>query len=348
MSEILIKGAGTPPIRSFKEIRQWALLVKREELEDIFTKCLSINSDKCDELISFLTFEARKKKGLWGAPMVQIPGTNKYALAYPVLTIGNNIRRTEIWLEESGYGNDGNKSKGIDYEAKLRAKIAKGVLDNKLITLSMCAPNAIKKVGQDGEEIDLLLRFGRYLIVGEIKCFVFPTDPVDHFNYLKKIEGAAQQAVRKSDWLHQNPDVAAHELNMSVKDIGQLELLPMVIVNQGFGSSLVIDGCHITDADFFYNYVSGGSYGTGAYSSKDSLLIGETTQFYNSEEEAENRLLQMLEAPPVLTRYLDRTETYISSFPISNGDELHCEKYIIADIKGPERLKAETFKSAFD
>jgi hypothetical protein len=108
------------------------------------------------------------------------------------------------------------------------------------------------------------IRLGSLLIVGEVKCWLYPADPIERFNHLKKLRAAAEQASRKAALLRDRPDVAARALGLSEDICRQLRVVPLVVANQGFGFSLDLGGCIVADAQFLETYLGNGTLTIGA------------------------------------------------------------------------------------
>jgi hypothetical protein len=111
-----------------------------------------------------------------------------------------------------------------------------------------CATDSIKRPG--GEQVDLTVSFLDLLVVGEIKCFLYPIEPIEHFNYLKRLQAAADQATRKAQWLHENPQIVADALQISPDLASSLRPVPIVVTNHGAGFGLEIGGARVVDAHF--------------------------------------------------------------------------------------------------
>ena len=157
------------------------------------------------------------------------------------------------------------------------------------------------------EEIDLLVRLGDLLIVGEVKCWLFPADPYEQFNHMRKLRAAAEQAKRKAGLLEGRPDVAAKALGLTEDECRKLRVVPLVIMNQGFGFSLNVDGCAVTDAAFLATYLGAGTIATAAaIDTRTGLMEPTTTTLYERETQAADRFEAAMASPIVLQRFLDR------------------------------------------
>ena len=118
------------------------------------------------------------------------------------IAVGSAIRRVESWLSKAGQSDHLSDSRrGLRYEAWVRGELQAEISKNKLLTEARCAKGPIARVGQDGEQIDLIIALGNILIVGEVKCFLYPIEASEHYDYLRKLREAGVQATRKAKWL---------------------------------------------------------------------------------------------------------------------------------------------------
>jgi hypothetical protein len=353
LAQALAKSQEPDAPLSLGRARKMALLVSRKELLHVLTKALGVDEGTADSVIAFLTFKPKAggdkgNRGLWAAPIVAIPAEDRLALALPVLVTSNPLRKAEAWLEKGGL--DDNLSKGARgdlYEDEYRRKICDAIAKNELLKDSRCAPSAIKKTADFQEQIDLLVRLGDLLIVGEVKCWLFPADPHEQFNHLKKICSAAKQAKRKADLLRGRPDVAAKALGLTEDECWQLRVVPIVIMNQGFGFSLNVDGCVVTDAAFLATYLGAGTIATAAaIDTRSGLMEPTTTTLYEREAQAAERFEPVMAAPIILQRFIDRLTWTKTRFPSAGGRPVYFVASRLGDLTGDERLHAQLVSHA--
>ena len=295
LAKSVARPLGRPVSLSWNEARSLALLVSRRELQHVLNRALEIDESTTNAVIAFLSFKprvARDKghRGLWAAPIVPIPGGAMLALALPALAISNSLRKTEAWLERGGIDDTLSKgARGTLYEAGYRRKVCDAIAKNKLFTHVRCAPRGIKKDAEFSEQVDLLVRLGDLLIVGEVKCWLYPADLFERFNHLRKLKEAANQANRKARLLQSRPNIAAEALGLTEEECRSLRVAPLVIMNQGFGFSLTIGGCAVTDALFLLNYLGAGTIDTSAaIDPRTGRMIHATSTFYDSETQPPN------------------------------------------------------------
>lgn len=233
-------------------------------------------------------------------------------------------------------------ARGTLYEAGYRRKVCDAIAKNKLFTHVRCAPRGIKKDAEFSEQVDLLVRLGDLLIVGEVKCWLYPADSFERFNHLRKLKEAANQANRKARLLQSRPNIAAEALGLTEEECRSLRVAPLVIMNQGFGFSLTIGGCAVTDALFLLNYLGAGTIDTSAaIDPRTGRMIHATSTLYDSETQAAERFEGALAAPAVLQRFIDRISWTTVPFPCASGELIYFAVPQLGDLAGTERTRAK-------
>jgi hypothetical protein len=111
---------------------------------------------------------------------------------------------------------------------------------------------------------------------------------------------------------------------------------------QGFGFSLNIDGCAMTDAAFFATYLGAGTIVTAAaIDTAAGLMEPTTTTLYERELQAADRFEQAVASPIVLQRFLDRLTWIKIPFPTAGTEQVYFAAPRLGDLIGDERLHAQ-------
>ena len=96
------------------------------------------------------------------------------------------------------------------------------------------------------------MRIGDTVLIGEVKCFLSPVEPGDRFNYLVALECAARQVRRKLDWVESNRMTALASVGITdPAKLAAARLIPVVILNQGHGTGLLIDDVRLSTSTIF-------------------------------------------------------------------------------------------------
>lgn len=331
-----------------KEARDLALTVSRSELLDILQRALDLDVDTGLAVIDFLTFQAKRgtakgHRGLWTAPLVAIPSEENFGLSYGALLASSPLRKVEAWLEKGGLDDSlARSARGGDYETQTRTELRELIERNQLLPTSRCAEHSIKK-GEFPEEIDILIKLGNILIVGEVKCWLFPADPFERQEYFGKLRKAALQATRKAAALDKRRDVAANALCLPIEQLQNLRIIPLVVTNQGFGMSLEVEECRVTDRTFLANYLSAGAIISGViFEPKSGQRRQLRTVFYQNEKEASAHFEDTIAMPSVLQRFYDRIDWQPMTFPIFGGEPVFCLQPILTEAVTSRRLAPPT------
>jgi hypothetical protein len=316
-------------MRSVDEVEASSLLVSRAELERAIIHCAKLDTEATQRIIDFFTCDIENTgkmftKGLWASPIVSVDEGKNVALTLAPIAIGSTIRRIEEWLDRGGLSDRLSEARrGLKYEAWVRQEIRKSLSDSEFLQNARCAEASINREGQLGEQIDLLILLGNKLIVGEIKCLLAPVESVEHYNYLSKLNEAGAQAVRKAEWTNQNEDIVAQALGVASDRIASATRVPIVVVNQGIGFGLQVNGARVVDFHFLNLYLSENEYMAGmAVRRDDGAAIPHYVPLYDSEQEAASNLEETLSTPPPLQRYISAAVWKDNEFPMSNGENL--------------------------
>ncbi len=350
LAETLAEARPRATFHSIDNLRQWALVCRRGELIDVLHRALWIDDKTAEAIVAFFTWSKGTYKGLWGAPLVPLPNSEDFAIAMNVLATSNVVRRAEIWLTKGGLDDNLDKDKrGDSYETMLRGEIAAAVPGNAIVKDAVCAPQAIKRSKDVTEQIDLVVQFGSLLLVGEVKCLLFPADHRERYNFLQTLRGAADQARRKAKFLSARRDIAAAALGIDKNKAVALTVVPLVITNRGFGMSLVFDDCVVTDAKFLKLYLGSGNYiGEAAVNQLDGSFATAENHLYRTAAEAAARLEATLRRPPSLYRFVDRLAWSDFAFPTYDGTPLLIAQTQLADVAGEMRTRYEALGAAVD
>jgi hypothetical protein len=321
------------------DLEQYALVVRKSELERALVECNSLLPECASEIINCFSLDtndvaAMFDEGFWSRPLLSIDD-EMFAIVIPSLEAGNPIRRMEHWLIRSGLSDHLSKARrGLTYEEFVRKGLSAAIEANKMFSKSSCYPHAISESA--GEEIDLLIRLNNTVIVGEIKCLVRPAEPIERFNYLTRLTDAGAQADRKANWIRSKSEVVAAAFKISNEEARHLTITPLVVMNQNFGCLLDAAGVQIVDYRFLNLYLSSKSYVAEAAFRKDDRTMGmQTEMLYRSELEAEANFTKAMARPAPLKRYVDAIEWNEWAFPMSDGKNLTISVCQIGEKIGP-------------
>ncbi|NKL58322.1 hypothetical protein [Rhizobium leguminosarum] len=346
----LSKGVELPSLLSPERAEHLALSLPARVLKDALMQGIPASLEIASAIIDFLTFELKNgsnekgNRGLWSAPLIKVPNRDDYLLPLPALETSNPARKVEAWLEKGGI-DDANPvtTRGILYETLYRSRVKEEIDKNKKFNSASAAEHGIKPTKGFKEEIDLLVCFGGFCIVGEVKLFLMPTEPAERARYDGKLESAAKQAKRKAEALKAKPEVAAATLGISVQEASTLEYLPLVVTAQNYGFSTRVEDVLVVEAEFLKMYLSGSDIVVGrAIQFGSSRTVDQTRQYYANEAGAAGNFVKEASSPYVLTRISERFVWATSPFPTLAHAGATLAVPVFRDVSGNERRRAQS------
>lgn len=306
--------AGKPVFNDDRGVGRFAFAIGRDELQALVAEALAIAGERAGTIVDFLTIDSNDGtslfgRGFWPAPFLPDPPRGRlYLLAAPLL-VGSPLRRVEAWLERGGLTDRaGLKGRGKPFEDFVRGAVTAALAGNALLADHNVAPHALKRKGSS-EEIDLLIRIGGILLVGEVKCFLAPSEPLERYNYLKNVEGAALQAKAKADWVDQNREEVVALVGISDTEVAKaLKLVPLVVTNHGFGLGLDLDGVTVTDLHYLKLLMGNGHYQGDTMFKRAVGTAHHNVLLYSDQADFEARVTEIFADPPPLKRYQGKIE----------------------------------------
>lgn len=311
---LIAEEAGEPWFEDDRGIGRFAFAIAPEELRILVADALEISEERAGGIVDFLTVDPTDTKalfgrGFWPAPLLPDAARGRlYLIAAPLL-IGSPLRRVEAWLERGGLTDRaGIRGRGKPFEEWVRRAVADALAGNGLLPDHAVAEHALKRKGSS-EEIDLLVRIGGTLLVGEVKCFVFPSEPLERFNYLKNVESAARQARDKAAWAERNRAQVGAQVGVNDAAAAEaLRIVPLVVTNHGLCLGLEIDGAIVTDLHYLQLMMGAGHYQADTMFKRDLGSFQQSVILYSDQADFERRVGELFAAPPPLKRYQGKIE----------------------------------------
>lgn len=315
-------------VSDFESIERFALLIKRDELERAISHCCKLSHENAKAAVAFFTCNLNNLgelfvKGLWACPLVPVDSGENVLIALAAISIGSTTRRIENWLDRGGLSDRlATARRGLRYEAWVREELAVRVARNGLLPNTRCGKESLNRRNEQDEQIDLLIKLGKTLIVGEVKCLLAPVEPMERFNYLAKLSDAGGQAVRKAVWVASQTEMIAEHFEISLEEVENVRVIPIVVVNQGAGFGLLAGGARVVDFHFLRLYLTDGKYHSGtAFNFAGKRGASQYQTLYETEREAEDNFEGVMAHPPTLDRFLRGAEWQTTRFPMSSGKD---------------------------
>ena len=327
-----------------------ALTVERNDLASVFKDCLSIDKDRAGAIVDWFTCDPTAtsrffSRSFWSEPLLQETGSERRHILLSPLLSGAPVKRAEAWMEKGGISDSkGVKGKGKPFERHVRERLAKCVDDNPLLNDAAVAAEGLKRKG-NSEEIDLLMRVGDTVLVGEVKCFIAPSEPLEKHNHLDNVASATEQAVTKCAWAEANRDAIAGAL--SITDplrLAALKMLPVVILNHGIGIGLERNGVPVVDLHYLALLMQASSYNSGMRFERGIGIFPEKTELYKSQADLEQRFAQLLGDPVVMKRFEGTLRWREIPFITSNDRPFFIELPAMKETAAPNPLRDAPFR----
>lgn len=335
---LLARDAGTPWFEDDRGVGRFAFAIEREQLCKIVADCLAISGERGTAIVDFLELDLTDTgwlfgRGFWATPLLPDESRGRLYLIAAPLMVGSPTRRVEAWLEKGGLTDRaGIKGRGKPFEDHVRKQVTEALSKNPILKDHGVAPFSLKRKG-GSEEIDLLIRVGNTLLVGEVKCFVFPSEPLERFNYLSNVLSAIEQAKAKLRWAEENRTAIAEQVG--VLDTGKAQFLsfvPIVVMNYGFGLGLVVDGVAVTELHYLRLLMKAGEYQSDTRFEKGVGVIYQTVTLYRDQSDFETRLTELFAEPPPLRRYKGKVGWKRVPFTTSDLTPFEIELPLLSDI----------------
>ncbi len=342
---------------SVEEARGMACAVPKASLKAALVDALFIEPDQAVEIIDFLTFAEKQKviggkrarrenagseqghRGLWSAPLVHVPGENAILLPRPVFEIGSSLFRVEAWLEKGGIDDTEFEHRGELFEKSYRGRIVRAVGSNASLPKAIVVSGGIDACNDFPEQIDLVIRLGSKLLVGEVKFLLTPADPHQWQRHFLKLADAAEQANRKARLLASRPDVIACKVGIPEAEARDLVTTPLVVLNHGAGFSLEIEGCRVVDAEFLWTYLNAPQMTIAGVRKGKGRIVEQLVRLYTDEEDAAGKFDLIMAKPFPLKKFVDRIEWRMVPYPRPSGGDFYIASPFRGDLTMTERIK---------
>lgn len=325
-------------------IGRFALTVERDDLVKVLCECLGITPERAGGIIDWFTCDPADtsrifSKSVWSEPFLPQPGTGNLHIVLAPLLTASPVRRVEAWLERGGISDSrGIKGRGKPFERHVRQVLAEVLAENELLTDAFVAEHGLKRKGKS-EEIDLLVRVGDVVLVGEVKCFVAPSEPLEKHNHLSNLDKATAQAENKRAWAEANRDRIGEALGVGADGLAALRIIPLVVINHAFGVGLERNGVPVVDLHYLRILFGWGSYQGDTRFERDFGAVYDTVRLYQSQDEFEAKIIDLLGDPPPMKRFEGRTSWRRIPFETSDRTPFFIEVPAVAEDVVPNALR---------
>lgn len=319
-------------IDTLEQVIDYCPTFEASQLKGVLTAAMPITGDQAEQILDLLTF-SDVREDLWLRPFVRIDAET-VAIVVSALKSPNLLRSIEQWMKVGGFDLD---RRGGAFERFVRERLAQG---NKLSNFEIVRRPFKLEVGGIEEEIDLVARVGSTLIVGEVKCSILPTEPMEVYRYFDdRLRTGAAQAARKARFARANFDAFISQAGFT--EVGEeADVIPLVLTNLALGVGMSFDEVPVVDLLILRRFIDEGAVGHNGYLNQDGEMVVESEErLYASEAEAATALKEYLRNPPQLRQYIAQLDAV--PMPIASVSDDEKPVYFIESISArPETPSA--------
>lgn len=147
------------------------------------------------------------------------------------------------------------------------------------------------------EEIDLVIRVGNVVLVGEAKCSFYPVSAVERVNYASTLNHAAEQVLRKSSLLERYSEDFRSQTGWQLAI--PFRILPFILTNQPVGVCQTPESIPVVDTRILERFLREGHLESSVvFDTSGKKHVGSRIHFYETPEEAETAIGDYLRCPP--------------------------------------------------
>lgn len=279
-----------------KKLLQFCPTINSTELAKGLEKSTGYTFKKIKMILGLLEYRGDNGQDLWCHPILPIRN-NEYAFLTSSLITPSLIRLVEHWLVQLDLNIS---SKGDAYEKTIIEYLNSAIRRNKHIDDYNEGLRRRIKLNNGEEEIDLLVRIGNIVLLGEAKSIVTTDSPISQYRAVDTLRNAAVQAKRKSGFLSENMKEIFSVLGWEYDSERPYEVVACVI-NSGrmfVGSS--IDDIPVVDEKVLSAYFSSNEIPLFSTLKKGKSEAIHLAWFilYDDFNELQNNLRPYLSSPP--------------------------------------------------
>lgn len=342
LAEVLL--AETPVVANVSSAGQifaYSPVLRTTQVQSLLSKWLNTTHDESRRIIKFFTYKPQPSCELWVKPLIKLDDDQIIPLLSPLLS-GNILRTMERWMKEAGLDLG---SRGRLFEGHARHSLKEALDSSKILTNTGVLMRPFRFRSSEGEEeIDIVLWFKNVVLVGEAKCTILPTEPLEFYRYYDDLKTKSDQIRGKLNAVLSNTQGALAQLGLSgsIKE-SEVKFVPFVLTNQPLGVGRSIQGIPVVDLPTLWIYLGEGVYhrmvtldNSGRMSAKKTIPL------YRSEDEAVQGIEEYLQYTWQFRHYFEYITARVNKHPALHRHDRRSANLIL-EVKQPLTEKNFTF-----
>lgn len=315
---------GTLPVRSdvfsVDKLLKYAPTVYMDQITDLLCKWLNISPAISTKVVKFLLYDPKPSCELWSKPLIKL-GKESLALMMSPVLHGNLFRTIELWMKE---GELDLGERGYLFEEYAREELVDSINKSKILIDAEIYPGSLSVSCDDSiEEIDIVLWVKNIVILIEAKCRLFPSEPLEFYNYFDTIKHAVEQIRRKTKAVIRNRKEFLQKIGLDKKfNDDDIQFLPVVLMNQPLAAGFPVNEIPVTDLLILERYIRDGKWEQMiTFNEKMQAHPGGVRYFYKTEAEARLKLKDYLLDPPQIRHYWQHIKPGFYPFPKLDSED---------------------------
>lgn len=331
-------------VYNFKKSSEFCPKIKKKDLINSTARATGLELKKIENIIDFIEYKALKKQDLSCHPIIKISeshyGILTSALVAPVIT-----RIVEHWLVALDIDL---QSKGKIYEDIILKNLNDAVRENKtIINFDDAVSRRIKLKNGAEEEIDLIMKIGNLILIGEAKSIVTTDSPISNYRTLETLRYASEQALRKTKFVKNNILDVFKKLDWIFSPETEYSFVNFIINSGRIYVGHNINGVPICDEKILIKYFTDNNIPLLSITDEKTQRHKHLAwiDLYNNFENLQSNLLSYLIDPPQIVDTMEHFDYKYNRLPYINKNSYKVvfKRLVIKDIPIMERLKPKKF-----
>ena len=308
-------------IKRPEDLLSWPPIFSKKELIKAFGDALNAQESQASWLVEFMTHTRSVREQLWFKPIVQVGG-DELTVLLPAVQ-GVHFARLLDWLLARDTAVE--QELGPLFEKLVHSKLKREFSESPIRgLLKISIASGIKvRIGDVEDEIDLAFAVGHKVFICELKSTQFPTEPLEHLNYRKRLDEAADQASRKAEFVAANPHSALAQLGLNyVKDSLSVEIHPLIVSSSPLFAGWTWNNVAVCDSFILGRFFVEGKLELLGFQDDIGIFIPTQTEtFYKSPAEAEASIVGYFEHAPQVRLFEKFIKTLEYPLPVFSETE---------------------------